>query len=68
MIEKEYITVSGDMWDMLAKKLTGSEKNMTFFMEQNDNYIHEAILSAGHKLKVPSIPHTETQLKPPWSR
>ena len=36
---KVYKTVSGDIWDKIAKEVYGSEKYTSFLMENNQKYI-----------------------------
>lgn len=66
---RTYTTVSGDTWDVIAKKVYGDEKKVQEIMEANTDYLDVVIFSAGITLNVPEIEQTSTsEYLPPWKR
>lgn len=63
-----YKTVSGDMWDMIAKKEMGSESYTSMLMEANTDYLDIVIFPAGVKLTIPDVEMRRTSILPPWKR
>lgn len=63
-----YITVQGDMWDSIAKKVYGSEAGMNKLIEANHQYIDMVVFSAGLTLAIPSWEPPKTDMLPPWRR
>ncbi len=61
---KVYKTVSGDIWDKIAKEVYGSEKYTSFLMENNQKYIDYFIFPAGILLTLEDVP-AESNL-PSW--
>lgn len=61
---KVYKTVSGDIWDKIAKEVYGSEKYTSFLMENNQKYIDYFIFPAGILLTLEDVP-VESNL-PSW--
>lgn len=68
MREREYVTVQGDTWDLIAYKVYGSEKYMTSLIEANLQYREVVFFSAGIRLAVPSIETPVSTELPPWKR
>lgn len=62
----EYTTISGDMWDGIAKKTLGSEYYMTELIEANPNHRETVIFSGNVKLKIPEIVTSTFVKPPPW--
>lgn len=66
---REYITKSGDMWDLIAYEQLGSSRYTGELLDANRDKLEHFIFSAGVKLK---IPDTDTavnrSLLPPWRR
>lgn len=69
MFIRNYITVLGDTWDMIAFKVYGKEKYAKELVEANLKYVEIVIFSAGITLNVPEISNVidESSL-PPWKR
>lgn len=65
-----YTTVSGDTWDVIAKKVYGQELLMHHLMAANTEYIDVFIFHSGVILKVPEIDISVTTYNtlPPWKR
>jgi phage tail protein X len=62
-----YITIQGDMWDSISKKLYGTEKHVKELMEANKSYLLTLVFLDGIVLNVPEIT-TEEEISniPPW--
>lgn len=65
---KTYTTVSGDEWDMIAKRELGGERYAGALMAANPAYINTAIFSAGVRLVIPDIKEAIPATLPPWKR
>ncbi|GAV21614.1 tail protein X [Carboxydothermus pertinax] len=65
---REYITVQGDTWDIIALKVYGSEMYMTKLIEANPEHRETVFFSANVKLKVPEIETPIPTTLPPWKR
>lgn len=66
-----YKTIQGDTWDILAKKLLGSEMYMSDLIRANPDYQEYVIFPAGIELSVPEVEKTTAQeesMLPPWKR
>lgn len=62
---KEYKTISGDVWDAIAKEVYGNESYTSFLMENNQEYIDYFVFPEGIILKVKDLPEKESIL-PDW--
>ncbi len=67
MLDK-YITVQGDMWDSIAKRLYGTEAALNVLLEANQQYADIVIFPAGYGLTVPEYVAPVTSTLPPWRR
>lgn len=68
---KTYTTVSLDTWDVIAKKLYGTEVLMDRLIRANLEHRKTVFFSAGVVLKVPDVDTGSTELVenlPPWKR
>ena len=62
-----YTTVQGDMWDIIAKKRYGDEKQMHKLIEANPAHRDTIFFSAGVILSVPAVAINEiSRTLPPW--
>lgn len=61
-----YITKSGDTWDMIAKKVYGSEYHADILMAANAAHIETFIFQAGVELSTPALEEERNGLLPPW--
>lgn len=68
MAIKDYVTVQGDMWDIVAKKTLGSEYYMTELIDANPAQRETVIFSANVRLTIPEISTPKPQNLPPWKR
>lgn len=68
---KTYRTVSLDTWDVIAKKLYGTEVLMDRLIRANLEHRKTVFFSAGVVLKVPEVDTGSAELAenlPPWKR
>lgn len=66
-----YKTIQGDTWDILAKKLLGSEMYMSDLIRANPDYQEYVIFPAGIELNIPEVEQITAQeesMLPPWKR
>lgn len=61
-----YSTIQGDMWDMIAFKLTGSYSGMSELMKANPDHMEIVIFPAGIVLNVPVFTEGVADTLPPW--
>lgn len=61
-----YITKSGDTWDMIAKKVYGSEYHADVLMAANAAHIETFVFQAGVELSTPALEEERNGLLPPW--
>ena len=61
-------TVSGDAWDMIAKREYGSERCMSLLIQANPDYIEVEIFPANVLIDVPDVPVLASSAEnlPPW--
>lgn len=62
---KTYTTISGDVWDMIAKKMYGDESYTSFLMANNQRLLGYFVFPAGVVLEIPDKPQ-ETGSLPDW--
>lgn len=69
---KTYVTVQGDLFDTIAKKVLGDEHYAHRLIEENFEYRNVLIFPAGISLNLPEITTEDsTQISeelPPWKR
>jgi hypothetical protein len=65
---KAYLTVSGDMWDMIAKKTLGGEMRADALIEANIKHRDIYIFPANVRLAIPSLAPRLPDSLPPWKR
>lgn len=68
---KTYTTLSLDTWDVIAKKLYGTEVLMDRLIRANLEHRKTVFFSAGVVLKVPDVDTRSAELAenlPPWKR
>lgn len=65
-----YKTVQGDTWDIISKKVYGTEKYMTRLMQENPELSEIVIFPSGVQVKTPEIEVPADILTglPPWKR
>lgn len=65
---KNYTTIQGDRWDIIALKTLGSELFMDKLMLANTEHKHIVVFGAGTALKIPEINQSIATELPPWKR
>lgn len=65
---KQYRTIQGDTWDLIAKKVYGDEKKMDYLMAHNFPLLDYFVFPAGILVDVPEPPKQETSGLPDWRR
>lgn len=65
---KTYTTVAGDQWDMIAKKVYGSEMHADFLMDNNLPLLDIYEFDAGTVLNTPDLPLEQSSTLPLWRR
>lgn len=65
---KTYITTSGDMWDMIARRELGSEMHTDALMKANIKHRNTFIFPAGVVLTIPAVTVKTPDTLPPWKR
>jgi len=56
---KVYTTVSGDVWDAIAKEVYGSESYTSFLMQNNQKHINNFVFPEGVDLIIEDLPSEE---------
>lgn len=65
---KSYITIQGDTWDMIAKKVYGNEKCLDILMQSNFPLLDYLVFPAGIEVLIPDkLPDRQENL-PIWRR
>lgn len=65
---KNYTTISGDVWDLIASKTLGNEMYTNKLIESNLKYRDVVIFPAGVVLQIPEIKTPAASGLPPWKR
>jgi len=65
---KTYTTISGDKWDLIAKRTLGSEMRADALIKANIKYRHIFFFPANVQLVIPDIPARPPGGLPPWKR
>lgn len=63
-----YTTTQGDMWDLIAKKVYGTELALNVLLAANLEYINTAVFSGGVVLALPTYSAPKSSTLPPWRR
>lgn len=63
---KQYRTVQGDTWDLIAKKQYGDEKKQDILMMNNFSLLNYVIFPAGILVDIPELPDEAQQGWPEW--
>ena len=63
---KAYTTVSGDVWDNIAKEVYGSESYTSFLMSNNQQYINYFVFPEGIVLTIEDLPEEDENNLPDW--
>lgn len=65
----EYVTIQGDMWDVVSKKMYDSEYHTDVLIIANPKHVDTVVFSAGVLLKVPVVENAQQFAGlPPWKR
>ena len=65
---KTYTTISGDMWDAIAKKTLDNEMHTDALIKANIKHRNVFMFPAGVKLTIPDVPAKPPEGLPPWKR
>ncbi len=65
---KKYVTISGDMFDLIAYKELGSCAWTEKLIDANRDKIETFIFSAGVELTIPDVETSKAIDLPPWRR
>ena len=65
---KQYKTVQGDTWDLIAKKQYGDEKQLDILMMNNFSLLNYVVFPAGIVVDIPELSDEEQQGWPEWRR
>ena len=66
---KNYTTIQGDEWDIIAKKVYGSEEYLTDLLKANQQYADIVEFSAGVQIICPDVAKKNlTSILPLWKR
>ena len=64
-----YTTRSGDLWDLIAYRLTGSTEQVAVIMQANPEYSETFVFPAGVELRIPELNSVmDYSQLPPWKR
>ena len=63
---RTYTTIQGDMWDLIAYKMYGSEKHMDILIWANLELLDTFIFDAGTVLVVPALESRIDAALPSW--
>lgn len=63
-----YTTTQGDMWDLISKKVYGTELALNVLLAANLEYINTAVFSGGVVLALPTYSAPKSSTLPPWRR
>lgn len=65
---RTYTTISGDVWDMIAKEQLGGERYTSLLMQANPEHLNTVVFSAGVSLVLPEVTTPIPESLPPWRR
>ena len=66
MASSIYVTIQGDVWDMIAYKVYGDTDLTYLLLDANSEHVKTAVFDAGVVLIVPEAPEETTSDLPPW--
>lgn len=65
---RTYTTISGDVWDMIAKEQLGGERYTSLLMQANPEHLNTVVFSAGVSLVLPEVTTPIPESLPLWRR
>nr|DAR51368.1 MAG TPA: hypothetical protein [Caudoviricetes sp.] len=65
---RTYTTISGDVWDMIAKEQLGGERYTSLLMQANPEHLNTVVFSAGVSLVLLEVTTPIPESLPPWRR
>ena len=65
---RTYTTISGDVWDMIAKEQLGGERYTSLLIQANPEHLNTVVFSAGVSLVLPEVTTPIPESLPPWRR
>ena len=66
MTSSQYVTVQGEMWDYISRKIYGTERFANVLIRENPAYLHVVTFDAGAVLVAPAISITQKISTVPW--
>ena len=64
----EYITISGDTWDIISYRMYGTERYIQALINANPTHRYTLRFSGGLTLAIPEIAPDPASNLPPWRR
>lgn len=61
-----YTAIQGDTWDLIAKRIMGSEYAMSALINANIDKMNVRIFKGGESLVIPEINIEAVTIMPPW--
>ncbi len=68
MPRKTYITIQGDMWDLIAYKVYRKEAYISKLLEANEDLKEIAVFPSGVEIICPETDAETSSILPPWRR
>lgn len=65
---KQYKTIQGDTWDLIAKREYGDEKKLDVLMANNYDLLDYVVFPAGILVNIPEISKDDRQGLPDWRK
>lgn len=65
---KEYVTTSGDTWDLISYNVYGNYNQVGPLLKANPKHASTVIFSGGIILKIPQEEISKSSKLPPWKR
>lgn len=63
---RKYMTIQGDMWDGIARKVYGHERHMNVLLDANPEYRDIWVFPSDIVLKCPEVSAVKPSRLPPW--
>lgn len=64
----QYITIQGDTWDLIAKKVYGDERKLDTLMQNNFQLLDYTVFPSGIKLNISAPKVNEESSLPEWRK
>ena len=63
---RKYMTIQGDMWDGIARKVYGHERHMNVLLDANPEYRDIWVFPSDIVLECPEVSAVKPSRLPPW--